>query len=109
VRLAEISHDYDLAVVSPRRAGEGGGRHPGQDVLHEADHLPGQRLGRRDQHRGGVEAVIGTTTTDTPRTAAPGPVAAAVSLRAALPQTSSLSAREQALLEEWLDRIAATP
>lgn len=54
------------------------------------------------------EAAIAAITTDAPPPAPPGPVNAAVSLRAALPQTSALSAREQAMLEEWLDRIAAT-
>jgi hypothetical protein len=37
------------------------------------------------------EAVIAAITTDTPATAAPGPVAAAVALRAALPQTDAPS------------------
>ena len=52
------------------------------------------------------EAVIAAITTDGPAPAAPGPVSAAVALRAVLPQTSALSARERGLLQEWLDRIA---
>lgn len=51
------------------------------------------------------EAVIAAITTDAP-VAAPGPAAAAVALRAALPSTSALTAHERALLAEWLDRIA---
>ncbi|MFJ8822531.1 TetR/AcrR family transcriptional regulator [Streptomyces sp. NPDC102467] len=52
------------------------------------------------------EAVIAAITTDTPAAEAPGPVGAAVALRAALPGTSVLSEAEQVLLREWLDRIA---
>ncbi|AVZ76987.1 TetR family transcriptional regulator [Streptomyces lunaelactis] len=52
------------------------------------------------------EAVITAITTGTPELAPPGPVSAAVALRAVLPQTSALTDREQALLREWLDRIA---
>jgi AcrR family transcriptional regulator len=52
------------------------------------------------------EAVIAAITTDAPVPAAPGAVGAAVALRAVLPQTSALTAHEQALLREWLDRIA---
>lgn len=53
------------------------------------------------------EAVIAAITTDTPATATPGPVNAAVTLRAVLPQTTALTDQEQGLLREWLDRIAA--
>jgi AcrR family transcriptional regulator len=53
------------------------------------------------------EAVIAAITTDAPAPAAPGPVSAAVALRAVLPQISALTARERTLLREWLDRIAA--
>jgi len=38
--------------------------------------------------------------------ASPGPVAAAVTLRAALPGVTALTAAERALLGDWLDRIA---
>lgn len=53
------------------------------------------------------EAVVAAITTDAPSAAAPGPVGAAVALRAALPATDALTATEAALLREWLDRIAA--
>jgi AcrR family transcriptional regulator len=52
------------------------------------------------------EAVIAAITTDTPTAATPGPVSAAIALRAVLPQTSALTTPEQALLHEWLGRIA---
>lgn len=52
------------------------------------------------------EAVIAAITTDAPASSAPGPVGAAVALRAVLPHTSALSAHERALLQDWLDRIA---
>jgi AcrR family transcriptional regulator len=51
------------------------------------------------------EAVIAAITTDRPAPASPGPVGAAVALRAVLPQTTALTDREQGLLREWLDRI----
>ncbi len=54
------------------------------------------------------EAVIATITTNAPVSSRPGPVSAAVALRAVLPQTTALTAREQDLLREWLDRIAAS-
>jgi AcrR family transcriptional regulator len=52
------------------------------------------------------EAVIAAITTDVPAVTAPGPAAAAVTLRAALPRTTVLTPHEQALLGDWLDRIA---
>ncbi|MFJ5268647.1 TetR/AcrR family transcriptional regulator [Streptomyces sp. NPDC088358] len=52
------------------------------------------------------EAVIAAITTDAPATAAPGPVTAAVTLRAVLPRTDALTAPERGLMEAWLDRIA---
>ncbi len=52
------------------------------------------------------EAVIAAITTDASGPALPGPVSAAIALRAVLPQTSALTTHEQALLQEWLDRIA---
>lgn len=51
------------------------------------------------------EAVIAAITTDAPAASQPGPVAAAVTLRAVLPQTTSLTVQERGLLSEWLDRI----
>ncbi|ASQ97656.1 TetR/AcrR family transcriptional regulator [Streptomyces sp. 11-1-2] len=65
---------------------------------------------RRDPElsRTAREAAIAAITTDAPAPAAaePGPVAAAVTLRAALPRTDALTASERGLLREWLDRIA---
>jgi AcrR family transcriptional regulator len=52
------------------------------------------------------EAVIAAITTDAPATAAPGPVAAAVALRAVLAQTDALTPSERDLMRDWLDRIA---
>jgi hypothetical protein len=52
------------------------------------------------------EAIIAAITTDAPAAAAPGPAAAAVTLRAVLPQTDALTAPERGLMQEWLDRIA---
>ncbi|MFF7344639.1 TetR/AcrR family transcriptional regulator [Streptomyces antimycoticus] len=63
---------------------------------------------RRDPElsRTAREAAIAAITTDAPAAAEPGPVAAAVTLRAALPRTDALTASERGLLREWLDRIA---
>jgi hypothetical protein len=52
------------------------------------------------------EAVVAAITTGTALPEPPGPVGAAVALRALLPRTSVLTAHEQGLLHEWLDRIA---
>jgi len=56
------------------------------------------------------EAVIAALTTDAPPGPAgpPGAAAAAVTLRAALPHAEGLTAPERTLLQEWLDRIAAS-
>ncbi len=54
------------------------------------------------------EAAIAAITTDAPAFASSGPAAAAVALRAVLPEVHSLSGGERALLTEWLDRIAAS-
>ena len=52
------------------------------------------------------EAVCTTILTD-PRTAEPpGPIAAAVTLRAALPDLTAFTPHESALLGDWLDRVA---
>jgi hypothetical protein len=50
--------------------------------------------------------VIAAITTDGPVAAPAGPTAAAVALRSVLPRTTALTPPEQALLGEWLDRIA---
>lgn len=55
------------------------------------------------------EAVIAAITTDAPAPSAPGPVGAAVALRAVLPQTTALTEPERGLMREWLDRIADAP
>ena len=52
------------------------------------------------------EAVLAAITTGAPLEREPGPVGAAVALRAVLPATAALSDAEEALLAEWLDRIA---
>ena len=52
------------------------------------------------------EAVCTTTLTDAQTTAPAGPITAAVTPRAALPDTATLTAHETALLGDWLDRIA---
>ena len=52
------------------------------------------------------EAAIASITTDVPATATPGPVGAAVALRAVLSQTTALTTNERFLLQEWLERIA---
>jgi AcrR family transcriptional regulator len=52
------------------------------------------------------EAVLAAITTDAPATVESGLVAAAVTLRAVLPESDALTAPERALMAEWLDRIA---
>jgi AcrR family transcriptional regulator len=52
------------------------------------------------------EAVIAAITTDAAATPDPGPVSAAIALRAVLPQVTALTAHERGLLQEWLNRIA---
>ena len=53
------------------------------------------------------EAVVAAITTDTAALCAPGPVGAANALRAALDDTTALTAAERTLLGDWLTRIAA--
>jgi AcrR family transcriptional regulator len=52
------------------------------------------------------EAVCATILTDASTAPIASPAAAAVTLRAALPDLTSLTAAERALLGDWLDRIA---
>lgn len=52
------------------------------------------------------EAVIAAITTDEPAGRTPGPAAAAITLRAALPGLDAFSAGERALLDEWLGRVS---
>ena len=54
------------------------------------------------------DAVLASITTDPlvrPQSAN-GPVASAIALRAALPESSALTDAERTLLTEWLDRLA---
>jgi AcrR family transcriptional regulator len=53
-------------------------------------------------------AVIAAITTDAPAVANPGPAAAAIALRATLPETTALTEGERHVLSEWLDRLAAS-
>jgi hypothetical protein len=55
------------------------------------------------------EAIIAAITTDAPAASEPGPLAAAVTLRAVLPHTTVLTLPERELLAEWLDRITESP
>jgi hypothetical protein len=63
---------------------------------------------RRDPHLSALarEAVIAAVTTEAATIEASGPAAAAIALRARLPQTTALSKAERQLLAEWLQRIA---
>jgi AcrR family transcriptional regulator len=53
------------------------------------------------------EAVIAAITTGSPALESPGPAAAAIALRAVLPEATILTQGERRLLDEWLDRLAA--
>ncbi len=53
------------------------------------------------------EAAIAAITTDGPTFEGSGPAAAAVALRAVLPEVRSLSDGERSLLTEWLNRLSA--
>ena len=53
------------------------------------------------------EAALAAITVRTPAVAAPGPVGAAVALRAVLDDVAALTSGEQALMREWLDRVTA--
>lgn len=55
------------------------------------------------------ESVIAAITTDAPTDRTPGPVSAAIALRAGLGHTDVLTPHEGALMRDWLDRIAAAP
>ena len=54
------------------------------------------------------ESMVTAVTRQTPAVEDPGPAGAARALRAALPEQTALSSGEQALLVEWLDRLAGT-
>jgi hypothetical protein len=53
------------------------------------------------------EAVIAAITTASPALETPGPAAAAVALRAVLPDDTTLTEGERHLLDEWLERLVA--
>ncbi len=53
------------------------------------------------------EAALAAVIADAPAVATPGPVGAAVALRAVLADTDVVTNGERTLLREWLDRIAA--
>jgi hypothetical protein len=52
--------------------------------------------------------MIAAITTGSPALESPGPAAAAIALRAVLPGATALTGGERRLLEEWLDRLAAS-
>jgi predicted deacylase len=54
------------------------------------------------------EAVIVAITTESPTLDSSGPAAAAIALRAVLPDGTVLTGGERRLLKEWLDRLAAS-
>jgi AcrR family transcriptional regulator len=54
------------------------------------------------------ESVCAAILADASTAAIPGPAAAAVTLRAALPDLTALTPAERALLSDWLDRIAGS-
>lgn len=54
------------------------------------------------------ESMVAAVTNEEPAVRDAGPAGAARALRAALPERTTLSAAERQLLNEWLDRIAAT-
>ncbi|MGI5160819.1 TetR/AcrR family transcriptional regulator [Microbispora sp. CA-102843] len=64
---------------------------------------------RRDPRLSEVarDAAIAAITTDAPAVETPGPAAAAMALRAALPDAIALTDGERHVLGEWLDRLAA--
>ena len=55
------------------------------------------------------EAVLAAIITDQPAAPDPGPIGAAVALRAVLPQAAVLTGHERALMADWLDRITTMP
>ncbi|OLF19383.1 TetR/AcrR family transcriptional regulator [Actinophytocola xanthii] len=102
-----------------RRVAEAGRLRIGEDRAANLVHAAGlgttlmliaQPVDRRDLALSAIarDSIIATVTTESYRdTAADGPVAHALALRAALPGTTALTERERGLLGEWLDRIVA--
>jgi hypothetical protein len=83
------------------------------DLIHAAGlgvvfTLIDQPAGERDDTLADTawESVCAVILTDATAAAIAGPVAAAVTLRAALPDLTALTAAERTLLGDWLDRIA---
>ncbi|MCX5402532.1 hypothetical protein OHA37_01360 [Streptomyces sp. NBC_00335] len=70
--------------------------------------LIGQPEGERDMTLADLarEAVCTAILAGAPAAAPAGPVAAAVTLRAALPELTELTPNERALLGDWLDRVS---
>jgi AcrR family transcriptional regulator len=66
-------------------------------------------VNRRDPElpKAAREAVIAAIT-GSPTLDSPGPAAAAIALRAVLPDATALTGGERRLLDEWLDRLAAS-
>src|SRR5258708_2337432 len=99
--LAQLIHR--IAESGPLRVGEDGAAHPphaaGRGTPLALIALP---VDRRDRALSDMarEAVLVAITTDAPTSATPGPVSAAIALRAVLPHTAALTTREQALLHE---------
>jgi AcrR family transcriptional regulator len=107
----------EVLAVQIRRIAEAGRLRVGEELAAQLVHAAGSGTtlalialpeDRRDPalSRLAREALIAAITTDAAVAAEPGPAGAAVALRAALPQTSALTAPERALMTEWLDRIA---
>ena len=71
--------------------------------------LLGKAEGQRDMNLSEIarEAAIAAITTDLPAFESSRPAAAAIALRAVLPDVDQLSDGERALLQEWLNRLAA--
>jgi len=67
--------------------------------------------GHRDMNLSEIarEAAIAAITLDAPALESSGPAAAAVALRAVLPEVQALSDGERSLLLEWLNRLALLP
>ena len=55
------------------------------------------------------DAVLAAILTDTAAVGSTGPAAAAITLRAVLPEVEGLSGGERQLMGEWLDRLSGDP
>lgn len=104
-------HIRRVALAGRLRVSEG----MAADLVHASGRgtvlsLLGMPEDRRDPGLGEAarEAVIASITTGSPALDSPGPAAAAIALRAVLPDATVLTGGERRLLEEWLDRLAAS-